>query len=164
MPKGFRKIDGKPTGCSNKGKISPQRNGKYVACQQCGKPKYFPKCRLNKRKFCSQKCMGEYKTGRPINLKEKNGNWTGEEHKSYHGYIFVYKPDHPFADRNKYVKRSRLVLEQHLGRYLKPEEIPHHINRIKDDDRIENLMLFSNHSEHMKFHHPQKSPFPKKIS
>lgn len=35
------------------------------------------------------------------------------------GYVFIYKPDHPKALNGKYVKRSVLVLEAKLGRYLR---------------------------------------------
>jgi len=43
------------------------------------------------------------------------------------------------------------VLEKHLGRHLNPSEVVHHINDKKHDNRIENLVLFGNHSQHAKF-------------
>ena len=42
-----------------------------------------------------------------------------------------------------YVKRSRLIIEKKLGRFLGREEVVHHINGIRDDDREENLVLLS---------------------
>ncbi len=80
-------------------------------------------------------------------------NWQGGEIIHQGKYILIHKPSHPFCDGKGYVRRSRLVMEKHLGRYLTKKEVMHHINGIRDDDRIENLMLFSNHSKHMKFHH-----------
>ena len=46
----------------------------------------------------------------------------------------------------------RVVVEQFLKRKLRPNEQVHHINEIKNDNRIENLMLFPNKLEHIKFH------------
>ena len=45
----------------------------------------------------------------------------------------------------------RWVMEQHLGRKLKPGEFVHHKNRKKDDNRIENLEVVT-HAEHMAEH------------
>ena len=69
-------------------------------------------------------------------------------------YVFIYNPNHPRADR-EYVKRSRLTMEKKLGRYLKPSEFVHHINGIKDDDRIGNLFLTSL-SKHNSIHRKGK--------
>jgi hypothetical protein len=66
------------------------------------------------------------------------------------GYWYLYSPDHPRSKHNR-VKRSVLVLENKLQRYLFDNEIPHHINVIKDDDRSDNLMAMDN-KEHSRLH------------
>ena len=53
----------------------------------------------------------------------------------------------------KRILHHRYVMEQHLGRKLRRDERIHHKNGITTDNRIENLELFNNHSEHMKTHH-----------
>lgn len=67
------------------------------------------------------------------------------------GYILIYKPDHPYCNSTGYVREHRLVMEEYLGRYLTPEEVVHHINKNKQDNKIENLMLFSTHSKHVSY-------------
>jgi len=43
-------------------------------------------------------------------------------------------------------------MEKEVGRFLLRSESVHHINGIKIDNRIENLILFKNESEHQKHH------------
>jgi len=90
-----------------------------------------------------------------LGVGERNSNWKGGETIHEDGHVLVRKPDHPHANGNGYIRRSRLVMEKHLGRYLKPEEIVHH-DKDKDDDRIENLKLFPGVSEHVSFHWQQR--------
>jgi hypothetical protein len=131
-------------------------------CEYCNieyKPKSY---RSKKRKFCSYNCYHLSRIGvkRPNQSKNllgsKNPNWRGGKRKDKSGYILVYVPDHPYCDGDYLVREHRLVMEKHLGRYLKPEEIVHHINQIKSDNRIENLKLFSNNSEHSRYPHKNK--------
>lgn len=46
----------------------------------------------------------------------------------------------------------RVIMESMLGRKLLPDEVVHHKNELKYDNRPENLQLISN-SEHTKLHH-----------
>lgn len=90
----------------------------------------------------------EFKKG---NRGSKAGNWKGGK-RYFRGYVFIHCINHPFKSKNNYVAEHRLVMEKKIGRFLKPEERVHHINEIKDDNRIENLLYFSCEAEHQKFH------------
>lgn len=71
------------------------------------------------------------------------------------GYVWYYRPEHPRARPNGYVKLCWLVVEKRRGRLLEPGEDVHHINGIKNDDRDENLEV-SSHVEHARHHSLQR--------
>lgn len=121
-----------------------------IICSQCKKVFYVYQVRKNSAIFCSRSCLAKSKVG------QNHPNWKGGERYTGEGYILVYSPKHPFARKSGYVKRSRLVMEKIIGRYLKPAEIVHHINNIRDDDRPKNLHLFKNGNEHSHFHQLNK--------
>lgn len=85
--------------------------------------------------------------------KRTDYEFGGHEKKRKDGYIRVYVPDHPNCTRDGFVMKHILVVERSIGRYLTDGECVHHINHIRDDNRIENLrlMTISDHaSMHMK--------------
>lgn len=103
-------------------------------------------------KYCSYACNNVKKPG----TFKKGHKWVGKlrsngRHKQSNGYIALYVPSHPFRTVRNAVSEHRLVMEKKIGRYLHKDEVIHHINGIRNDNRIENLMLFSSQSEHVKF-------------
>ena len=80
-------------------------------------------------------------------------NWKGGRYIDKKGYILIFNPSHPFSTKSGYMPEHRLIMEKHIERYLKSKEVVHHLNHILNDNRIENLMLFKNNSEHIRFHY-----------
>lgn len=79
----------------------------------------------------------------------KHGNWRGGRHVSSHGYIKIcLGVGHPQADSKGYQYEHRLVAERLLGRPLRRDEIVHHRNGIKTDNRPENLEVLNGNTEH----------------
>lgn len=84
-------------------------------------------------------------------IGSSNGHWKGGVVTKKDGRTLLHRPDHPFCSKDGYVLRYRIVMEEHLGRHLKPSEIVHHKNHDHTDDRIENLEIMDR-GEHMKIH------------
>lgn len=88
--------------------------------------------------------------------REKNPAWKGGRKTRKDGYILVIAPEnHPYAISNgrnkktKYILEHRFVMEQHLGRYLEPSEVVHHIDENPSNNNISNLKLYSSQSDHI---------------
>ncbi len=59
------------------------------------------------------------------------------------GYVVIRRPNHPNATNYGWVLQHRLVVENKIGRYLLPNEIIHHVNEKRSDNRINNLIIVS---------------------
>ncbi len=107
---------------------------------------YSEEARRNKSKSQKEAYAKKYPNGR---FGKLHPGWKGGIRK-FHGYITIYSPTHPNNNQG-YVFEHRLVAEKKLGRYLNKDEIVHHINHVKDDNRPENLMVVKR-GEHVTNH------------
>lgn len=120
-------------------------------CTICKKEyKCYP-YRFDKSKYCSYECMGEGK--KMLNSGINHSNWKTGKTKKSAGYVSIYCPEHPFAHENR-VYEHRFVMENHIGRYLNSDEVVHHINGIKDDNRVCNLVILTK-LQHGRIHKPK---------
>jgi hypothetical protein len=86
------------------------------------------------------------KLGRP---KRKN-KWVGKD-----GYALVTAPaDHPHARQDGSILEHRLVMEQHLGRFLEEWELVHHKNGNRQDNQVSNLELLDGRAKNGGPGHP----------
>ena len=142
-----------------------------VNCRQCGAKIVVPPSRVNRRKFCSKACHGQWLSenirgdAHPMKGRKHtpesvakmrdtqtkrarrgpdNPNWKGGF--MARGYRYVTQPG------GKARPEHRLVMERVLGRPLTADETVHHINGIKDDNRPENLEVHSK-GDHTRLHH-----------
>ncbi len=125
----------------------------WSACTGCGKERWVIMHAGEPRFLRCQPCAGRHRWA------HRSVHWRGGRVKTTFGYIESYvQRGHPLFDMaipshkgyggGGYIKEHRLVMAQHLGRSLHRWEVVHHINGVKDDNRIENLELLANSGKH----------------
>jgi hypothetical protein len=77
----------------------------------------------------------------PIKTPSFDGAWSNWRHDDG-GYVIRRRVD-PMTKKLVTQRQHRLVMEEHLGRPLLAHENVHHINGVRDDNRLENLELWS---------------------
>ena len=71
--------------------------------------------------------------------KRREGATEGTRRKTPNGYIRVKTPGRGHG----WTREHTIVMEAYIGRHLLPDEQVHHVNGRRDDNRIENLELWS---------------------
>lgn len=135
----------------------------YTICKKCRKKIQYDKRRLAEWCRACWLIVGIKQTKRGQLSEEgrerlrqaviiRNKNWRAERSPMWkggkiekRGYIYVY------CGRKNYIAEHRLVMEKKLNRKLENNEIVHHVNGIKNDNRIENLIVITC-SQHMTNH------------
>lgn len=110
---------------------------KGLPCPKCGQIMDY---RANQCISCYRKQL--HLTGK------QSFHWKGGMRKEgANGYtIILLERDNPFyamANKNGYVREHRLIMAKHLNRSLTPNDIVHHINGRKSDNRIKNMVVVS---------------------
>ena len=87
---------------------------------------------------------------------KKRPEITGKKSKLWKGGYWIRKDGYKVIEneietKGKKILEHRMIMEIYLGRRLKDEEIIHHKNKDKLDNRIENLQVVSR-AEHINLH------------
>lgn len=142
-------------------------------CELCGKP--FYRIQVRGHAYCSQSCYWKAKSQKveciclicgkafkrsPSIVQKGNVKYcskkcqgidiTGENHPKYQGGTTA-DGYHIVRFQGKAQRMHRLIIEAHVGRKLRKNEIVHHIDRNRSNNDISNLMVMTR-SDHAALH------------
>jgi len=104
----------------------------WIACPDCNKERWVQCSRIHRR---CHSCAGRAR-------RNPNHKYTNPD-----GFVIRWvSPENPYRPMTNtlgYTSEHRLIMAQHLGRCLETTEVVHHINHIRDDNRIENLIIMT---------------------
>ena len=137
------------------------KHNKYIwcVCPHCKEerwavyPRFLLGGNLNNYTYQCRKCSSKnqkHNSGRFKKGKE-HSNWKGGSFKQKE-YVFVKVEEESefismakkFGNSSFYILEHRLMIAKKIKRPLSRDEIVHHLNGIKHDNRIENLALVTN--------------------
>ncbi|KKN71823.1 hypothetical protein LCGC14_0416770 [marine sediment metagenome] len=104
------------------------REGLSTICPDCGNTKYTTSHRC-------QSCENKHRAQKG----ERSWNWKGGRGKHKGGYVIILKPQGYENLKHRYVFEHRVIWEKANGK-LPEGYVIHHLNGIKDDNRLENLV------------------------
>lgn len=105
-----------------------------LKCEHCGIEFPWKLVHGNPQRFCSPRCLG---------LSRRTGGVNDQ------GYVVVVGGD------GRKVKAHRLVMEQHLGRKLRRDEVVHHIDGNRANNDVSNLVVMTA-EEHDRLHRARR--------
>jgi hypothetical protein len=112
--------------------LTPEERKSSPCCfDGCGRPGRY-------RGLCQTHNKQRLRTGKlvPIHVPKYR-------YRSTEGYIRLMLPEHPHAGSQGRVLEHVVVMVDKIGRPLFPDETVHHINGVRDDNRPENLELWT---------------------
>jgi len=129
---------------------------KYIwsACTNCEQPRWVQKHHKKPRYGVCIACERKRRKG------ASGHGWQGGRVVTQAGYAVVYlnaeDKFYPMTRTGGYVMEHRLVMANKLDRCLRKDEIIHHLNGMRQDNRLENLVIVNKHNH-------QKETFIKQL-
>lgn len=88
--------------------------------------------------------------GFPGKKREAHPCWKGGQITDRDGYVQTWSPDHPWP-RKGYLREHIRVMELNIGRRLQTNEVVHHRDHDRKNNKLENLELLTR-GEHIRQH------------